>query len=85
MQITHFKTNPFTCKICGHKCTSKSNLKHHMIVHKPKTECKICHKKFSNMEKHMISHSNFNCPICNKTFTKNWINRHINMHRKSSK
>lgn len=55
------------------------------IQHTPKgTTCKVCHKSFKQLKKHMLAHSGqkpFECPYCGHTCSqKSNLNRHVQSH-----
>jgi len=65
-----------TCKLCNKTFVKKTNLKHHMMLHRGEKpwKCNICEWRFvqkCNLKKHMDSHVTgaFSCPACDVKFS----------------
>ncbi|XP_056286154.1 gastrula zinc finger protein XlCGF57.1-like [Pseudoliparis swirei] len=80
---------PFSCDVCGMKCTTQGSLKTHMVVHtgeKP-FSCDVCEKRFTqqgSLKTHMRVHTGekpFSCDVCGRRFPKQGdLNRHMCVH-----
>lgn len=91
---THFAIKPYSCEICQHSFSEKSNLLKHFQKHTGAMRrsgkaylCSICGKRFkwnSSLSKHMKLHTLTNlkhCPYCEKTYTEEKaLTIHIRMH-----
>lgn len=69
MEKHHMKRR-FKCKICEYKSCHKKHLREHMLRHGPKAKCKVCHKLFSNLRRHMTSHPKAERPVATKNKVK---------------
>lgn len=78
----------FVCDVCGHKSTTKTHLKNHMVTHirEKKFVCSDCPKKFSTL-KYLQNHQKlhdakqYKCELCSKTFShKDSLNYHLKIH-----
>lgn len=60
-RLKHLQQKPlkriFTCDACGYANSKKKLFKLHMSKHRSKIECKICNRKFVNIEKHLEVHA----------------------------
>lgn len=81
MKKDHLKLRPFECHVCSHESSSRGNLKIHMLLHGPKTECQICHKLVSNIKIHLTNHVKVQCSVCCKFCSKASIIYHMKTHR----
>lgn len=70
--------NTFTCNACNRRCSSKGNLKRHLLTHtdvKPYS-CDHCDKTFrdvSNLRRHSRTHEDvkpFSCETCGRGFVQ---------------
>lgn len=77
MKKVHLKLRSFDCTVCKLRTFNEGNLKNHMLQHKSKTECKICHKFVANMKAHLRCHVKVKCSICSKTLSKNSLLMHL--------
>ncbi|KAJ0182902.1 hypothetical protein K1T71_000878 [Dendrolimus kikuchii] len=72
------RTRNVTCEICHEKFFDSSSVYRHKYKrHVPniiqdKTKCNMCHKSYTNLEKHMLAHLNtpYNCNVCDKRFSE---------------
>ena len=73
------------CNICGKTFVKKTNLKHHLMLHRGEKpwKCHICGWRFvqkCNLKKHIETHNTgmYHCPHCNVKFaSKGAVNGHL--------
>ena len=76
-----------TCNICGKTFVKKTNLKHHLMLHRGEKpwKCHICGWRFvqkCNLKKHIETHNTgvYKCPHCDIKFaSKGAVNGHLSM------
>lgn len=83
MNRVHLKRRPFECNICRHSSSTQSDLRMHLLSHKPKTECQICHKSFKFMKDHLRTHVRAKCTVCDGIVAKKNLDQHMKLHTKS--
>ncbi|XP_056286150.1 gastrula zinc finger protein XlCGF57.1-like [Pseudoliparis swirei] len=81
---------PFSCDVCGMKCTTQGSLKIHMLVHTGERpfSCDVCEQGFTqqgSLKTHMRVHTRekpFSCEVCGKRFTaQGSVNIHMRVHK----
>ena len=76
-----------TCNICGKTFVKKTNLKHHLMLHRGEKpwKCHICGWRFvqkCNLKKHIETHNTgmYKCPHCDIKFaSKGAVNGHLSL------
>lgn len=83
------KFQPFICDYCGREWKTKARLYYHVLSHRPRIECQICHVKIKHvsMQEHLrdfhVDERKFKCKMCTKTFKADKdLNRHEKVHLK---
>ncbi|CAG9811211.1 unnamed protein product [Chironomus riparius] len=91
MTIKHLnkKFQPFICDYCGKEFKKKAKFYYHVLTHRPRIECEICHLKLKHesMPEHLrdfhVNDRKFNCKMCEKTFKADKdLKRHEKVHLK---
>lgn len=83
-KVRHYRQSyakkPLSCEHCDEQFTTMyTYVKHLRVSHKlpmvwlvseamPLEECKICHKEFTHLERHMMYHEKYKCKKCNQFF-----------------
>lgn len=92
--LRHDSIKNFTCLICGMKFCTQSELKIHIRKHTNEKlyECSVCQltfKTISTLKIHSAKHeqvnvteseSKYTCELCNATFDKSDLKRHLKLH-----
>lgn len=71
VKVIHQKLRPFVCDLCGHACSTKSNLEEHHARHgdEKNFQCEQCLKRFKTkgaLQRHSDTHGGtaYACPHC---------------------